>query len=72
MHIGISRKRFFNLTREERTELCNLRDDPTIIIKGSDKVSAVVVWDREDYLKVAYKRAKRYLWGSPNLQTFAT
>ena len=61
MHIGISRKRFFNLTREERTELCNLRDDPTIIIKGSDKVSAVVVWDREDYLKVVYKRVKRCL-----------
>ena len=34
----------------------NLRDDPTIIIKGADKGSTVVVWDREDYLKEAYKQ----------------
>ena len=33
-----------------------LRDDPTIIIKGADKVSAVVVWEREDYLKEASKQ----------------
>ena len=30
-----------------------LRDDPAIIIKGADKGSAVVVWDREDYLREA-------------------
>ena len=34
----------------------NLRDDPTIIIKGADKGSTVAVWDREDYLKEAYKQ----------------
>ena len=28
---------------------------PTIIIKGADNGSAVVVWDREDYLKEAYE-----------------
>ena len=31
----------------------NLRDDTSIIIKGADKESAVIVWDRDDYLKEA-------------------
>ena len=56
MDIDISYKKFHNLTREERNALYNLRDDPTIIIKGADKSSAVVVCDREDYLKEAYKK----------------
>ena len=55
LDIDISSKRFNNLTKEERNALYNLRDDPTIIIKGADKGSAVVVWDREDYLKEASK-----------------
>ena len=33
-----------------------MRDDSTIIIKGADKGLVVVVWDREDYLKEAYKQ----------------
>ena len=56
LDIDISSKRFNNLTKEERNALHNLRDDTTIIIKGADKGSAVVVWDREDYLKEAYKQ----------------
>ena len=56
MDIDISSKRFNNLTKEERNALYNLRDDPTIIIKGADKGSAVVVWDRDDYLKEASKQ----------------
>ena len=28
----------------------------SIIIKGADKGSVVVVWDREDYLKEAYRQ----------------
>ena len=56
LDIDISSKRFNNLTKEERNALYNLRDDPTIIIKGADKGSAVVVWDREDYLKEASKQ----------------
>ena len=55
MDIDISSKRF-NLTREERNALYNLRDDPTIIGKGADKGSVLVVWDREDYLKEVYKQ----------------
>ena len=36
-----------------RNALYFLRDDPSIIIKEADKESAVVVWDREDYLREA-------------------
>ena len=55
LDIDVSSKRFNNLTKEERNALCNLRDYPNIIIKGPDKGSAVVVWNREDYLKEASK-----------------
>ena len=37
MDIDISSERFNNLIKEERNELYNLRDDPTIMIKGADK-----------------------------------
>ena len=33
-----------------------MKYDPTIIIKGTDKGSEVVVWNREDYLKEAYRQ----------------
>ena len=33
----------------------SLKDDPSLIIKGADKGS-VVVWDRENYLKEAYRQ----------------
>ena len=56
LDIDISSKRFNNLTREERNALHNLRDDPTIIKEGPYIGSAVVVWDKEDYLREAYKQ----------------
>ena len=56
LEIDISSKRFNNLAKEERNELYNLRDDPTIMIKVADKGSEVVFWDREDYLKEASKQ----------------
>ena len=56
LDIDISSTRFNNLTREERDALYNLRDDSTIIIIGADKGSTVVVWDRKDYFKEAYKQ----------------
>ena len=40
-------------TKGERNALYLLRDDPSIIIKEADKGSAVVVWDKEDYLREA-------------------
>ena len=55
LDIEIPSKRFNNLTREEREALYSLKDDPSIIIKGADKGSIVVVWDREDCLKEAYR-----------------
>ena len=56
LEIDISSKRFNNLAKEVRNELYNLRDDPTIMIKGADKGSEVIFWDREDYLKEASKQ----------------
>ena len=53
--IEIPSKRFNNLTNEEREALYSLKDDSSIIIKGADKGSVVVVWDREDYLKETYR-----------------
>ena len=44
---------YSNLTKGERNALYLLRDDPAIIIKEPDKGSAVVVQDREDYLREA-------------------
>ena len=38
LDIETSSKRFNNLTKEERNALYNLRDDPTIIIKGLIKI----------------------------------
>ena len=40
---------YSNLSASEQGALKNLRNDPTIIIKETDKSSARVVWDREDY-----------------------
>ena len=33
-----------------------MKNDKNIVIKGADKGSAVVVWDREDYIKEAEKQ----------------
>ena len=56
LDIDIPSKRYNNLTKEERDALYNLREDSTIIIKGADKGSVKVIWDRENYLKEAYKQ----------------
>lgn len=34
----------------------SLKDDLSTIIKGVDKGSVVVVWNREDYLEEAYRK----------------
>ena len=47
---------YSNLSREERQAMQSLRDDSSIVIKEADKGSAVVVWDREDYLQEACKQ----------------
>ena len=56
MKIEIPKDKFNNLTIKERKALYDLKNDRNIIIKGADKGSAVVVWDREDYIKEAEKQ----------------
>ena len=56
LEIVISCRRLNKLTEQEHSALYNLRDDPTIMIKGADKGSAVNVLDWEDYLKEAPKQ----------------
>ena len=55
MDIEIPFKRYNNLTKDERDAFYSLIDDPSTIGKGTDKGSVIVVCDREDYLKEAYK-----------------
>ena len=48
LDIEIPSKRYNNLTKDKRDALLySLKDDPSIIIKGADKGSVVVVWDRQ-------------------------
>ena len=56
LDIEIPSKRFNNLTKEEQEALYSLKGDRSIIIKGADKGSVIVVWNREDYLKEAYRQ----------------
>ena len=56
LDIDIPKDKFNNLSKEERDALYSLKNDNTIVIKGADKGSGVVVWDREDYLKEAHKQ----------------
>ena len=56
MKIEIPMDKYNNLTSKERQALYDLKNDKNIVIKGADKGSAVVVWDREDYIKEAEKQ----------------
>ena len=56
MKIEIPKEKYNNLTSKERQALYDLKNDKNIVIKGADKGSAVVVWDREDYIKEAEKQ----------------
>ena len=53
LKIEVPKDKFNNLTKGEWDALYNLNTDKAIVIKGVDKGSAVVVWDREDYIKEA-------------------
>ena len=55
LDIEIPSKRYNSLIKEERGTIFSLNDDRSIIIKGVYKGSVLVAWDREDYLKEAYK-----------------
>ena len=42
-----------NFSGEEWKALRHLADDRSIVIKGADKSSSMVLWDRVDYLQEA-------------------
>ena len=56
MKVAVLKDKFNNLTNSERKALHALKSDKRIVIKGADKCSAVVVWDREEYIKEAEKQ----------------
>ena len=56
MNIEITQNKYSNLTRGEGSALYNLKNDKNIVIKTTDKGSAVVVWDRDDYIREAEKQ----------------
>ena len=47
-----------NLSGEEWKALRNLAGDRSIAIKGADKGSSVVAWDKDDYLQEASKQLR--------------
>ena len=53
MSIEIPKDKYNNITREEQGALFDLKNNKTIVNKGADKGSAVVVWDRDDYIQEA-------------------
>ena len=46
----------YNLSKEEYLTMRSLQNDRSVVIKPADKGSAVVVWDRNDYLKEAERQ----------------
>ena len=56
MKIEIPKDKYNNLTSKERQALYDLKNDKNIVIKAADKGSALVFWDREDYIKEAEKQ----------------
>ena len=53
MQISEEGNNYSNLTTQEQQALRDLQNDKTIVIKPADKGSAIVIWDRDDYLKEA-------------------
>ena len=43
---------YYNLTKEERQTMYNLKNDQSIVIKEADKGSAVVIWDKKEVEKL--------------------
>ena len=56
MKVEVPKDKINNLTKSERNSLHDLKSDKSIVIKSADIGSAVVVWDREDYIKEAEKQ----------------
>ena len=56
MNINEEGNNYPNLSKEERKSLQNLMEDDTIVIKPADKGSAIVIWDKDDYIKECDKQ----------------
>ena len=60
MKIEIPKDKYNNLTSKKRQALYDLENDKNIVTKGSYEGSAVVIWNREHYIKKAKKQWKNY------------
>ena len=56
MSIEIPKDKYNNFTPEERGALLDLKNVKTIVIKGADKGSTVVVWDSDNHIQEAEKQ----------------
>ena len=56
LDIDIPKDKFNNLSKDGRDAMYSLKNDNIIVIKGAEKGSGVVVWDKEVYLKGAHKQ----------------
>ena len=56
MKVEVPNDKFNNLTNSERRILYDIKSGKSIVIKSGNKGSAVVVQDREDYIKEAEKQ----------------
>ena len=62
LDIDIPTDNFNNLSKGERDALYSLKYDNTMVVKGADKGSGVVVWGREDYLKEVHNHISEYFF----------
>ena len=51
LKLEVPKDKFNNLTKGERDALYDLENGTPIVIKEANKGSAVVVWDRKEYIK---------------------
>ena len=51
LNLGLIKRKYNNLTQEERKALYDLRNDTSTIKKEAGKDSVVVIWEKDDYLK---------------------
>ena len=65
MSTEIPKDKCNNLTPEERGALFDFKNDKNIVIKGTNKGAAVVVWDRNDYIQESDKKVYEEVSNDP-------
>ena len=53
-------RNFSNLTKEEKEAIDSLSKDDSIVIKPGDKGSAIVIWNKDDYIQEAKRQLNQY------------